>query len=185
MVIEAVIASVLAQEGNGSISGGEQLHIFSESLTESLLVLYVNYLTFGIDIAAGLIIGISAILAFIAFLKILRKSTREQTIDKETIRLRLDRGLLLALDFEVGSDILKTILVPSVRELTILAVIVGVRIALSWSLSKEIDRHSINLKIIIIISSSSSSLIIIILQQNKIEISTMINLFDYCRFYFL
>ncbi len=60
----------------------------------------------------------------------------------ETIRLRRARGLLLALDFEVGSDILKTILVPSVRELTILAVIVGVRIALNWSLSKEIDRHS-------------------------------------------
>jgi uncharacterized membrane protein len=59
----------------------------------------------------------------------------------ETIRLRLARGLLLALDFEVGSDILKTILVPSVRELTILAVIVEVRIALSWSLSKEIDRN--------------------------------------------
>lgn len=49
----------------------------------------------------------------------------------------------LALNFEVGSDILKTILVPSVTELKILAVIVGIRIVLSWSLSKEIDRHSI------------------------------------------
>jgi uncharacterized membrane protein len=53
--------------------------------------------------------------------------------------------MLLALDFEVGSDILKTILVPSVTELTILAVIVGIRIVLSWSLSKEIDRHSIDI----------------------------------------
>jgi uncharacterized membrane protein len=50
--------------------------------------------------------------------------------------------MLLALDFEIGSDILKTILLPSVRELTILAVIVGIRIVLSWSLSKEIERHS-------------------------------------------
>ena len=50
--------------------------------------------------------------------------------------------MLLALDFEIGSDILKTILIPSVRELTILAVIVGIRIVLSWSLSKEIERHS-------------------------------------------
>jgi uncharacterized membrane protein len=49
----------------------------------------------------------------------------------------------LALDFEIGSDILKTILVPSVTELKILAVIVGIRIVFSWSLSKEIDRHSI------------------------------------------
>jgi uncharacterized membrane protein len=115
--------------------------IIEQSL-EQLLAPYVNFLTFGIDIAAGLIIGISSFLALIAFFKILRKSANEQTIDKETIRLRLARGMLLALDFEVGSDILKTILVPSVTELTILAVVVGIRIVLSWSLSKEIDRHS-------------------------------------------
>jgi uncharacterized membrane protein len=66
-------------------------------------------------------------------------------MDKETIRLRLARGMLLVLDFEVGSDILKTILVPSVTELTILAVIIGIRIVLSWSLSKEIARHSIDI----------------------------------------
>lgn len=137
--------AVFAQE---IANGGEQYSsaLFSEQITESLLVPFVNYLTFGIDIAAGLIIGISAILALISFFQILRKSTKEQTIDKETIRLRLARGMLLALDFEVGSDILKTILVPSVRELTILAVIVGIRIALSWSLSKEIDRHSTDIE---------------------------------------
>ena len=106
---------------------------------------YVGYLTFGIDIAAGIIIAISAAAALFAFFKILRKSPKEQTQDKETIRLRLARGLLLALDFEVGSDILKTILVPSVNELSILAVVVGIRIVLSWSLSKEINRHNIDL----------------------------------------
>ena len=72
----------------------------------------------------------------------MRNSAKEQTLDKETIRLRLARGMLLALDFEIGSDILKTILVPSTTELTILSVVVGIRIVLSWSLSKEIDRHS-------------------------------------------
>jgi uncharacterized membrane protein len=106
---------------------------------------YVGYLTFGIDIAAGIIIAISAVTAFFAFFKILRKSSEEQTQMKETIRLRLARGLLLALDFEVGSDILKTILVPSANELSILAVVVGIRIVLSWSLSKEVDRHNVDL----------------------------------------
>jgi hypothetical protein len=57
----------LAQQGEG---GEEQSPIFSEQITESLLIPYVNYLTFGIDIAAGLIIGISAILALISFFKI-------------------------------------------------------------------------------------------------------------------
>ncbi len=72
----------------------------------------------------------------------MKKPAKEQTQEKETIRLRLARGMLLALDFEVGSDILKTILVPTVSDLAILAVIVGIRIVLSWSLSKEIEKHN-------------------------------------------
>jgi uncharacterized membrane protein len=48
----------------------------------------------------------------------------------------------MALDFEVGSDILKTVIDPSFTELTILSVIVGIRIVLSWFLSKELSRQS-------------------------------------------
>jgi uncharacterized membrane protein len=128
---------------DSGIQGG--IVIFGQSL-ESLLQPFVSAVTFGIDIAAGIIIGISALFALISFLRILTKSDIEQTQDKETIRLRLARGMLLALDFEVGSDILKTVLVPSLNGLSILAVVVGIRIVLSWSLSKEIDNHNIDLR---------------------------------------
>ncbi len=64
----------------------------------------------------------------------------------ETARLGLARSLLLALDFEVGKDILITILVPSITEIAMLAVIVTIRIVLSWSLSKELERHTQDLK---------------------------------------
>lgn len=113
---------------------------FTEIL-DKVLRPYVEILTFGIDIAAGLVIVISAIIAFISFLKILAKSHTVQTHEKETIRLSLARGMILALDFEVGSDILKTILLPGINELAILAVIVTIRIGLSLSLSKEINKH--------------------------------------------
>ncbi len=119
--------------------------IFGQSL-ESILTPFVNIITFGIDVAAGLIIEISALFGLVSFLRVLTKSPKEQTQDKETIRLRLARGMLLALDLEVGSDILKTVLVPSLNELSILAVLVGIRIVLSWSLSKEIDKHNTDLK---------------------------------------
>ena len=134
IIVGALLAVI--QQASQSLNG--------QSL-EYLIRPYVGYLTFGIDIAAGIIIAISAASALLAFFKILRKSPKEQTQEKETIRLRLARGLLLALDFEVGSDILKTILVPSANELSILAVVVGIRIVLSWSLSKEIDRHKTDL----------------------------------------
>jgi len=116
------------------------ISIFTE-LLENVLEPYIQILTFGIDIAAGIVIGVSAIIALISFLKILRKSSVEQIHEKEKIRLRLARGMLLALDFEVGSDILKIILVPGINEIAILAIIVGIRIGLSWSLSREIERH--------------------------------------------
>jgi uncharacterized membrane protein len=38
----------------------------------------------------------------------------------------------------VGSDIIKTVLTPSTPELLALAVVVGIRIALSWSLLRDI-----------------------------------------------
>ena len=119
---------------DSGIQGG--IVIFGQSL-ESFLQPYVSAVTFGIDIAAGIIIGISALFGLISFLKILTKSAIEQTQDKETIRLRLARGMLLALDFEVGSDILKTVLVPSLNELSILAVVVGIRIVLELVIIKR------------------------------------------------
>jgi uncharacterized membrane protein len=115
-------------------------------LTDQFVSGFIHYLTFGIDIIAGIIIGVAVFLAFISFLKNLKKSTADRTLGLETARLGLARSLLLALDFEIGSDILKTILIPSITDLTILAVIVAVRIVLSWSLSKELDRHTEDLK---------------------------------------
>ena len=96
------------------------------------------------DIAAGIIIAISAATALMYSLRYYVNRLRSKS-EKETSRLRLAGGLLLALDFEVGSNILKTNLVPSPNELSILAVVVGIRIVLSWSLSKEIDRHNVDL----------------------------------------
>jgi uncharacterized membrane protein len=125
---------------------------------EHLLIPYIDYLTFGIHIAVGIIIGISVIIALVGIFRILLLKNRNRNEilieeqDKhgglrhailfENVRMRLARGLLLALDFEVGSDILKTVLDPSFAELAILSVIVGIRIALSWSLSKELSRQS-------------------------------------------
>ena len=110
------------------------------------LPIFVDYLTFGIDIMAAVIIGITITIAFISALRILRKPTNERTLAAETVRLGLARSLLLVLDFVVASDILKTILDPSLSELSLLAFIIAIRIALSWSLSKELTRHTEDMK---------------------------------------
>ena len=109
---------------------------------EAIRSYYIDLITFGIDLLAASVIIISVIMAVISFLKILKNPIKDQTMDKESIRLRLARGILLALDFEIGSDIIKTMQIPGIKELLILGVIVTIRIVLSWSLSKEIDRHN-------------------------------------------
>lgn len=114
--------------------------------TEEFFSIFISYLTLAIEIMAAIIIAITITIAFISALKILRKPTNERTLGAETVRLGLARSLLLVLDFVVASDILKTILVPSLTELTLLAFIVAIRIAMSWSLSKELDRHNDHLK---------------------------------------
>ena len=113
----------------------------SESL-EQFLVVIVNYITFGIDIAAGIIIGVSVVIAFIGYMKTLHRHQKKEVSNGDVVRFRLAGGLLLALDLEVGSDILKTLVVPTPNELLILSVIVALRIILGWSLSKEITGHS-------------------------------------------
>jgi uncharacterized membrane protein len=49
------------------------------------------------------------------------------------------RGLLIALDFLIAADLLQTILDPTLEETAGFALIVVLRILLSWSLSKEIE----------------------------------------------
>lgn len=129
----------MSEEGNIETSAG--------SASEQILGLIIEYISFGIDVASGFIIGTSVVIALIGYVKTLGRAQEGQSSKRESIRFRLAGGLLLALDFQVGSDILKTVLVPTTNELIILAVIVGLRIVLGWSLSREISGHSEDLLI--------------------------------------
>lgn len=113
----------------------------SESL-EHFVGVVIEYITLGIEVAAGIIIGISVVIAFIGYIRTLSRRQKEDVSKGDVIRFRLAGGLLLALDLVVGSDILTTILEPSAEDLLRLSVIVAIRIILGWSLSKEISGHS-------------------------------------------
>ena len=122
-------------------NGVEAVEGSSESL-EPFLDVILNYVTIGIEVAAAIIIGISAVIAFIGYIRTLSRRQKGEDSKGDAVRFRLAGGLLLALDLVVGADILTTILVPSTEELLRLSVIVAIRIVLGWSLSKEISGHS-------------------------------------------
>ncbi|MFP4171144.1 MAG: DUF1622 domain-containing protein [Methanomassiliicoccales archaeon] len=53
------------------------------------------------------------------------------------IRTSFTHRMVLGLDFLIGTDIIATILVPTLEEIVLLASIVGVRSVLAYSLAKE------------------------------------------------
>ena len=121
-------------------SGEGVAHIFLEQLIEYTVLALEIIITIIIIIIVGITL---ANLFKITLSTLMNKEEKEQRREYvgQLVR-RMLRGLLISLDFLVAADLLKSILVPSVTELVTLAIIVAIRIVLSWSLSKEIESHA-------------------------------------------
>ncbi len=111
---------------------------------EELLKLWTGYLASGVEGVAGLIIALAAlqatIRAFTLFFSGRRGTAQNQEPQTEDIRLRLGRWLALALEFELGADILRTAIAPTWNEIGQLAAIATIRTLLNYFLQQEIDR---------------------------------------------
>ena len=92
-----------------------------------------------IQLCAAVLIGLAAIQAIFWSLIIFfrRDSTESAT---EDVRLRLGRWLVLALEFQVAADILRTAVAPTWDEIGQLAAIVVLRTVLNFFLQMEIDK---------------------------------------------
>ena len=119
----------------------------SEGLAQIFLEQLIEYTVIALEIIVTIIIIIIVGITLAHLFKIMlsaliNKETKEKQREYlgQLVR-RMLRGLLISLDFLVAADLLKSILVPSVTELIILAFVVAIRIVLSWSLSKEIESY--------------------------------------------
>ncbi|MGB7664687.1 MAG: DUF1622 domain-containing protein [Nitrososphaeraceae archaeon] len=101
----------------------------------------VEYIVLIIEIIVGILVAAIVIITLANLVKLLlskiRKEQRQIYIHK--IVARMLRGLLIALDFLIAADLLQTVLDPTLEETAVFALIVVLRILLSWSLSKEIE----------------------------------------------
>jgi uncharacterized membrane protein len=103
----------------------------------SYFVTILNYIILFIDISAAIVIGVSVLRAIIAFLGAQKLRSKDQGADINDIKRFLISGLIIGIDLEVGADILRTILVPSLNDLLALAVVVALRVVLNWSLEAK------------------------------------------------
>ncbi len=94
--------------------------------------------------AAALVILVAAGRALLRFVAGLLAGWRRQGADDPQTRLRLEfgRSLLLALDFAIGSDVLKVAVAPSFQAVGIIGVVVLVRVVLTFVLEHELDKET-------------------------------------------
>ena len=105
-----------------------------------MFIQFLNLLATIISVISLLIVTYGALIAFIAFtINELKRFTGKYTsINIRRLRATFGTYLLLGLEFLIASDILKTVLEPTLNELAILGGIVVLRTVLSVFLNKEI-----------------------------------------------
>jgi uncharacterized membrane protein len=113
------------------------------NLVESPEIFHViiEYVILIIEIIVGILVAEIVIMTLGDLLRSLltKIRKRQQQVHVREIVTRMLRGLLIVLDFLIAADLLQTILDPSLEETAVLALVVVLRILLSWSLSKEIE----------------------------------------------
>ncbi|TGE13830.1 DUF1622 domain-containing protein [Hymenobacter elongatus] len=106
------------------------------SLAENGVISAVQWLKLGIETVGALIIGLGILVAGRLFVLAL---WHRRTADFTAIRLTLARYLALALEFQLGADILSTAIAPSWEQIGKLGAIAVIRTALNFFLTKEMQ----------------------------------------------
>lgn len=97
---------------------------------------FIRWLIFFLNAAGALVIGVAAVRGFLIYLIDL-VAQAGRAVPSEMIRLSLGRALALALEFQLGADILGTALDPTNKDLIILGTIVILRTILNFFLGRE------------------------------------------------
>jgi uncharacterized membrane protein len=122
-----------------------------------IIEIAVEYIVLIIEVIVAVIISGIVIITLSIFIKsvISKLQDRRRDLNFREVVTKMLRGLLIAADFLIAADLLKSILDPTLEDALVLTLIVVLRILLSWSLSKEIEMQSRNHKKA---NSSSTSL---------------------------
>ncbi len=103
---------------------------------EEVLADVVGVLVTVVEACGAAVILIGAVWAFARFVQVGLR--RRDTSAFVPVRLTLGRFLALGLEFQLASDVLRTVVAPSFTELGQLAAVAAIRTALNYFLSREI-----------------------------------------------
>ncbi|WFE39825.1 DUF1622 domain-containing protein [Micromonospora sp. WMMD998] len=108
-------------------------------LGEEWLSHSVDLLVRLVETAGALIIFVGAMTALVRFVVVGLRDRRTRAF--VPVRLGLGRFLALGLEFQLASDILRTAIAPTLREIGELAAVAAIRTALNFFLAREIRQE--------------------------------------------
>ncbi len=108
------------------------------TVVQPTIVNLVSWLKLFIELTGATIIAIGVILAIAQFFRTLSAGNSDGYTQ---IRLLLARYLALALEFQLGADILSTAISPSWDQIGKLGAIAVIRTALNYFLSREMEQE--------------------------------------------
>ena len=101
------------------------LHFFAEFTIHTLEIVGISIIIFG---------------SFRAIMRVIKK-LRRPDYESQNVMIELGRALALALEFKMGAEIVKTVIIRDLQELIILGVIIGLRAVLAvlihWEIKTE------------------------------------------------
>lgn len=104
--------------------------------TEGMVITTVEWLRLGVETVGAAIIAIGIVVAAVGFIKLM---LGKDGTDFFSVRLSLARYLALALEFQLGADILSTAIAPSWDQIGKLGAIAVIRTALNYFLMREME----------------------------------------------
>ena len=98
----------------------------------------VQWLRLGVETIGASVVAVGIVMALLQFVKAALSS---HTVNFNLMRLSLARYLALALEFQLGADILSTAIAPTRNEIQNLAAIAVIRTGLNYFLSREMKEE--------------------------------------------
>lgn len=108
------------------------------SSVEQTIFAAAQWLRLGVEAVGALVIGVGAIYAIYLFIVHFNK---EQPGNFNRVRLTLGKYLTLALEFQLGADILSTAIAPTWEQIGKLAAVAAIRTILNYFLTKELKEE--------------------------------------------
>ena len=105
---------------------------------EHVVQLVIHWLRLAVESTGAVVIALGFLIALVAFVMALATG---KAADFNAIRLVLARYLAMALEFQLGADILSTAVAPSWTEIGKLGAIAVIRTGLNYFLSQEMKEE--------------------------------------------